>query len=57
MEVSPESSSPLYRFIRAARTLLSTIDLNPHEGRLRSSVMPVEYMAVPDDVSELEETL
>ena len=31
-------------------TKLSTMDLNPHEGRLRSSIAPVEYMGIPDFV-------
>lgn len=27
---------------------MATADLNPHEGRLRASLMPAEYMNIPD---------
>lgn len=30
-----------------------TLDLNPHEGRLRGSVMPEQYMQIPDDLSDI----
>jgi len=32
-------------------------DLSPHEGRLRSSVMPVEFMEIPDHPPVHDDTL
>jgi hypothetical protein len=34
--------------LKLAGRYLPQADLNPHEGRLRNSVMPVEYMNIPD---------
>lgn len=34
--------------LRLAREQLATANLNPHEGRLRSSAMPAKYMNIPD---------
>jgi hypothetical protein len=34
--------------INFVRHQLATSDQNPHEGRLRGSVMPAEYIEVPD---------
>jgi hypothetical protein len=57
MESSPESKSPRSFFEAAAAYVsslksvgktLSQTDLNPHEGRLRASAMPVKYMNIPD---------
>lgn len=38
-----------------ARNQLKTADLNPHEGRLRGSAMPKEYMNIPDSVPPTSE--
>ncbi|MGZ6004581.1 MAG: hypothetical protein ACXWLH_00355 [Candidatus Saccharimonadales bacterium] len=34
--------------IRFVGHQLVVADLNPHEGRLPASMMPIEYMEVPD---------
>lgn len=54
---SPEPQPSLLQRIRQLGgniiEFASKLDLNPHEGRLRGSVMPVEYMAIPEDPSAL----
>jgi hypothetical protein len=57
MHGSPESKRPS-SFFEAAAAFISSLkivgktlaqtDLNPHEGRLRASAMPVKYMNIPD---------
>lgn len=39
----------------AAKDQLALADLNPHEGKLRASAMPVKYMNIPDFPPEQED--
>lgn len=58
----PEKSTPrlISRIINAGRFVvnqLKTADLSVHEGKLRSSVMPVRYMNIPDHPPICDDTI
>jgi hypothetical protein len=51
--IGPEVWARLKVVTRLVLNQLGAADLNLHEGRLRSSIMPSKYMYIPDDISEL----
>jgi hypothetical protein len=66
MEDMHESHEPNHLTLIAARFMtglrivgrtMSTADLNPHEGRLRASLMPAEYMDIPDFLPSSDQNL